>query len=313
MHQADLDRAVLRRSSPARTPHFRRKRPVLIRQTCLLVRPLRARSLPLPRASPVPLPQSRLDRPGQRGPERRLGAVRAAVEARPVAKRPAAPRRSESSGQGGTRRAPGPRGLDADAKVDRTTATGSGAVAAEGTVSSIAETPPARRAARESADHSSVRFTASPPLMVVDSTVPPASAATGGGQAGPGATELNDVRPSSVPDAVIGGEAEPQPSPGEPELRRDAKVPGAEAVEPFPGVRAPSPTEAARRLSAKSKGLRPRSIRLAARPVNRSNWLPPVRCHRRAVLWSVWTGCLRRRGTARMAVPTPAGSARPLS
>ncbi len=72
--------------------------------------------------------------------------------------------------------------------------------------------------------------------MVVDSTVPPASAATGGGQAGPGATEFNDVRPSSVPDAVIGGEAEPQPSPGEPELRRDAKVPGAEAVEPFPAA-----------------------------------------------------------------------------
>ena len=72
--------------------------------------------------------------------------------------------------------------------------------------------------------------------MVVDSTVLPASAATGGGQAGPGATELNDVRPSSVPDAVIGGEAEPQPSPGEPELRRDAKVPGPEAVEPFPAA-----------------------------------------------------------------------------
>ena len=173
-------------------------------------------------------------RPTRSGKTARGGAGRGRSQAGRKTSR--APRRSESSGQGGTRRAPGPRGLDADAKVDRTTATGSGAVAAEGTVSSIAETPPARRAARESADHSSVRFTASPPLMVVDSTVLPASAATGGGQAGPGATELNDVRPSSVPDAVIGGEAEPQPSPGEPELRRDAKVPGPEAVEPFPAA-----------------------------------------------------------------------------
>ena len=147
-----------------------------------------------------------------------------------------APRRSESSGQGGTRGAPGPRGLDADAKVDRTTATGSGAVAAEGTVSSTAETPPARRAARESTDHGSVRFRASPPLMVVDSTVHPVSAVTGGGQAGPGATEFNEVRPSSVPDAVMSGAAEPQPSPGEPEPPRDGKVPGPEGVEPLPGT-----------------------------------------------------------------------------
>src|SRR4029453_10222289 len=37
---------------------------------------------------PVPLLQTRLDRPGQRGWGRRLAAVRAAVEARPGAKRP---------------------------------------------------------------------------------------------------------------------------------------------------------------------------------------------------------------------------------
>ncbi len=72
--------------------------------------------------------------------------------------------------------------------------------------------------------------------MVVDSTVHPVSAVTGGGQAGPGATEFNEVRPSSVPDAVMSGAAEPQPSPGEPEPPRDGKVPGPEGVEPLPGT-----------------------------------------------------------------------------
>ena len=144
------------------------------------------------------------------------------------------PGRSESSGQRGTRRSPGS-GLDPDAKADRTTATGSAAVAAEGTANSMPETPAARSAVSKSANRGSLHFTATPPLMVVESEVLAAPARAVGGQEGPSATEAGEVRPrDELPKAIMGEEAEhePQAGPGEPARPDESHVPGLGSLEP---------------------------------------------------------------------------------
>jgi hypothetical protein len=86
-------------------PRWQRRGRGARRLRLLVVSRLQQRCFPLLRASPVPLPRSRLDRRGQRAPAR-LAVRRVAVKARPAAKRPArpvAPRRLGSAGLGAHR------------------------------------------------------------------------------------------------------------------------------------------------------------------------------------------------------------------